>query len=32
MMQCDNNFDGPFYIYNGPANLHELERVNLADV
>jgi hypothetical protein len=29
MMQPDGNSHGPLYIYNGPANLQELERVNL---
>src|ERR1700722_9058407 len=28
-MQTDTNPHGPLYIYNGPANLQELERVNL---
>ena len=28
-MQPENDPCGPLYIYNGPANLQELERVNL---
>jgi hypothetical protein len=28
-MQSDGDPHGPLYIFNGPANLQELERVNL---
>jgi hypothetical protein len=28
-MQTESDPHGPLYIYNGPANLQELERVNL---
>lgn len=28
-MQTDSDPHGPLYIYNGPVNLQELERVNL---
>jgi hypothetical protein len=30
-MQTDSHPHGPLYIYNGPANLQELECVNLTD-